>query len=205
MRSGWIPWGRAEFGQSDSTRRRVRRAWYARVVRPSAFASPDFALPRAGFETAVRVGVAEGLDAAAVYDVEGKPIAVSGELDEVEVQAIEMVLAGRMREDGRLVRMLDGQLLRSPLGEREIMIGIAANCVFVVAVRNPLVEMSRDPLGRAIAFDVFQSFVARVINDARARVTRSRPPLGGSGGSSSGPAELPVVEWGVTVPRRGRS
>lgn len=164
---------------------------------PIRFTAPDFAVPNVGFEAAVRVGVEEGLDAAAICDVEGNPLAVSGELDADEVQAIGMILTGRMREADRLARMLDDQVLTSPLGEREITIGIAANCVFVVAVRNPV--------GRALAFDGFRSFVERLINDARARVPGSRPPLGGSGGSSSGPAELPVVEWGVTVPRRGRS
>lgn len=141
-----------------------------------------------------------GLHAAAVFDVDGKLLTTVGALDNDELRAIGTVLTGRMREGDLLARMLEGELITSSLDDREIEIGIVANCVFVVVVPGPYAEASR------IAGDALRSDIARVIGEARADTSGSRSsPPPGSGGSSSGPAELPVIEWGVTVSRRDRN
>jgi hypothetical protein len=149
------------------------------------------------YAIAVRLAVEGGLAAAAILDVEGKPLAVAGALDDDEARAIEAVVTRRLRSPDLLGRMLEGEMMTSLLDEREVSIGIAASCVFVVVV------LGRDPAASRVAVDELRSDLERMISDARADVSGSRrPPPSGSGGSSSGPAELPVIELGVTVRRR---
>jgi len=168
------------------------------VVKPSIFASPDFAVP--GLAIAVRLAVEGGLGTAAILDVEGKPLAVAGALDGDEARAIAAVVTRRLRSPDLLVRMREGEMLTMSLGDREVSVGIAANCVFVVVVLGP------DPAVSRVAVDDLRRDVEQMVRDARAGVSGSRPPPPtDSGGSHSGPAELPVIEVGVTVRRPGRN
>jgi hypothetical protein len=148
------------------------------------------------FRPLVRAAVADGLEAAAVLDVNGRILAVTGALDGVEARAIAAVITNCMRSPDVLTRMLDGELVESALDVRVIRIGIAARCVFVVVVPSPQL---RGPQG---ASENFRFEVERLISDARRDFSGTRSPRVGSGGSSSGPAELSVVEWGVTIPRK---
>jgi hypothetical protein len=167
-------------------------------VKPLAVASPEFPVP--GLWVALRLAVDAGLAAAAVLDVEGRPLRVAGELDDYELQALATLVTGRIRERDLLTRMLDGELMTSSLNDRNVHIGIVANCVFVVVV------LGVDPQASQAALDGLRLDVERMINDARADVTGAHSPeQNPPGGSSSGPAELPVVELGITVPRRGRN
>ena len=163
------------------------------------FASPKFSVPP--FAVAVRLAVEGGLAAAAILDVEGKSLAVAGALDDDEARAVAAVVTRRLRSPDLLGRMLDGEMIASSLDDREVSIGIAARCVFVVAV------LGRDPVASRVAVDELRCDVERMISEARADVSGSvpPPPPTGSGGSSSGPAELPVIELGVTVRHRDRN
>jgi hypothetical protein len=149
---------------------------------------------------AVRRAVESGLDAAAILDVEGTPFAVAGALDDDEARAIAAVVTRRLRSPDLLGRMLAGEMMTSSLDDREVSIGIASRCVFVVVV------LGRNPAVSRLAVDELRSDVERMISEARADVSGSRPPPPtGSGGSSSGPAELPIIELGVTVRRNNRN
>ena len=148
------------------------------------------------FESLVRAAVADGLAAAAVLDVDGKTLAVNGAVDDHEVRAIAAAISRCMEDPELLRRMLDGELVESALDERAIGIGIAARCVFVVVVTNHPLQAFR------AASDKLHARVERKISEARADFSGSHPPHVGSDGSSSGPAQLPVVEWGITVRRK---
>jgi len=106
-------------------------------VDEAAFASPDFAVP--GFNLAVRHAVNAGLDAAAILDANGKPLAVAGALDNDEARAVAAHATRQVRSPELLERLLRGETLTASLGEREARIGIAAKSVFFVVVlpRNP--------------------------------------------------------------------
>jgi hypothetical protein len=173
-------------------------------------ASPDFAVP--AFQIAVRHAVSAGLEAAAILDAKGKPMAVAGALDNDEARALAAHATRQVRSPDLLERLLRGETVTASLGEREARIGIAANSVFFVVVlaRNPaamsLVDANTGDaaIGDPIAW--LRSDIEAIIRDAKADLSKPlRPPPTNSGGSSSGPAELPVVELGVTVPRRTRS
>jgi hypothetical protein len=165
-------------------------------VGASDFVSPDFAVP--AFSIAVRLAVEAGLDAAAILDAKGKPLAVAGALDDDEARAIAAHATRQARTTDLLERMLRGELIEASLSEREARIGIAAGYVFFVVVfpRNPA-AMS------LVAVDELRADIEEMVHDAKSGVAKSQePPPTSSGGSSSGPAELPVVEVGVTVRRR---
>ena len=69
-----------------------------------------------------------------------------------------------------------------------------------------VVVLGRNPAVSRIAVDELRCDVERMISEARADVSGfGPPPPTGSGGSSSGPAELPVIEFGVTVRRNDRN
>jgi len=147
------------------------------------------------FSVAVQRAVDHGLDAAAILDDEGKPFAVAGGLDDDEVRAVEAVATRRLRTPDLLNRMLEGQMVTSSLDDREVSIGIAARCVFIAVV------LGGDPARSRRLVDDLRRDVEQIIRVERSRAFVPRPP---SGGSSSGPAELPVIELGVTV-RRDRN
>ena len=148
------------------------------------------------FSLAVQRAVDSGLGAASILDVEGKALAVAGALDDDEARAIASVVTRRLRSPDLLGRMLEGEMVTTSLDDREVSIGIAARCVFVVAVFGP------DPSSCGVVVDELRCEVERMIREARADFSGSPlPSAPGSGGSSSGPAELPVIEIGVTVRR----
>jgi hypothetical protein len=148
------------------------------------------------FGSLVRAAVLDGLAAAAILDVDGKILAITGAVDDNEMHAIAAAITSCMQSADLLARMLDGELIESALDERVIGVGIAARCVFVVVVPTQQLQSDR------VASDNFRSRVERVISNARADFSGARPPHIGSGGSSSGPAQLPVIEWGVTVRKK---
>jgi hypothetical protein len=148
------------------------------------------------FRPLVLAAVADGLEAAAVLDVNGRILALTGAFDGVEERAIAAVITNCMRSPDVLTRMLDGELVESALDVRVIHIGIAGRCVFVVVVPSPQLR------GPQRASENFRFEAERLISDARRDFSGARSPRVSSGGSSSEPAELPVVEWGVTIPRK---
>jgi hypothetical protein len=149
-----------------------------------------------GFEPLVRAAVRDGLEAAAILDVDCKVLAVAGALDDNEARALVAIVTSYMRWPQMLTRMLEGELIESQLDQRVIGTAIAARCVFVLVVPPGELHASR------VASDKLRFEVERMIGTARADFSGSRPPPVGSGGSSSGPADLPVVEWGLTVRRK---
>jgi hypothetical protein len=71
--------------------------------------------------------------------------------------------------------------------------------VFAVVINSADAELSR------AATAELREEVELMISRARGEFSGARSPPSGSGGSSSGPAELQLTEVGVTVPRRDRN
>jgi hypothetical protein len=142
--------------------------------------------------------VEAGLDVAAIVDAKGTTLAVAGALDPDEARALAAHATRSVRSPDLLQRMLAGEMLATSLDDREASIGIAAGCVFFVVV------FPRERAAMSlVAVDELRADIEEMVRDAKA-ATREPPP-GGRGGSSSGPAELPVVELGVTVRKRESS
>jgi hypothetical protein len=152
-----------------------------------------------GLAMTVLVAVEAGLEAVAVLDAKGKPVAVAGALDDDEARALAAAVTHRLRGPDLLGRMLDGEMVDHALGARAVSVGIAARTVFVVVVRG------RDRAAADTAIDDLRREVERLVQRTRADMAAAPPRSPGAGGSSSGPAELPLIELGVTVPRRDRN
>jgi hypothetical protein len=149
-------------------------------------------------EAAARVGVDVGLDAAAILDPKGKPLAIAGDLDANTARALTAFAARDAQQPDLLDRLKAGKLLRTVLDDREVNIAVVAGSVFVVVVL---------PRERAkLSFTAIDDLLVGVANILSKATESSRcdvppPPASSSSGGSSGPADLQVVELGVTVPR----
>jgi len=145
---------------------------------------------------AVQRAVDVGLVAAAILDGTGKLLALAGELGAQEARAI--VAHGTHQLASARTRLLGGELVDISIGDRDARIGIAAGSVFFVIV------LPSDPGAVSlVAVEDLRADIEQIVSDAKAAAEDVRPPPSSApGGSSSGPAELPLVELGVTVPRR---
>lgn len=140
--------------------------------------------------------IASGVAAAAILDHRGKALALAGELDPHEARAI--VAHATHHLDRAHARLLDGELLATSIAGRDARIGIAADSLFFVVV------LPSDPAAMSlVALDDLRADIEQIAKDAWAAAADVQPPPPpmGSGGAS-GPAALPLVELGVTVPRR---
>jgi hypothetical protein len=163
-----------------------------------AFAAPHFA-------HVARLGVEAGLAAAAILDGNGDALAVAGALDADEARAVAAFVTNQARSENLRARLHAGELLDGNFGERDVRVGIAAECVFIVVV------LPNEPAAVSLtAIDDLRRDIEAIVGGIRRQVagfvppsSPPPPPTGSSGSGGSGPAELPVVEYGVTVPRRG--
>jgi hypothetical protein len=177
-----------------------------------------------------RHAVAGGLDAVAVLDLtrgiadphvpvwvsNANPLVLAGELSPDEARA---VATSATRDSERRSRLLNGDVLEASLGDRKVLVAIAAaksalrqallgdrRSRVAIAASSALIVMVLPGEPHKLQPDVVDRF--RIQCDlivARANKGSSDgdmpPPSSSSGGSSSGPAELPLVELGITVPR----
>ncbi len=137
--------------------------------------------------------VADGVTAAAVLDRAGKPLAVAGALAEDEARPLAGLVVNRADSHDLIGRMFGGEMIELSLEERDVSIGIAGRRVFVVVVLGAAREATREIATR------LRNEVSQLLSWVQADLPGWTH---GSGGSSSGPAELPVIELGVTVKRR---
>ena len=126
--------------------------------------------------------VGRGLAAAGVLSPKGRVLAVEGGLDEDELRAIAAFVS-HARPADFLERLFAGELVTATVADREICLGVAARCVFVVTVFG-------SGAGARHATELFRSDVEFAIERARdAGRDEWIPPDGGTSGSGSAPAE----------------
>ena len=124
----------------------------------------------------------DGLVGVAVLSPAGEPVGTAGTLADYEVRALAALVSRAGRPD--LLRTLfDGEVAMTTLDGHPLFLGIAARCVFVIAMAIGDAARARAAAGELLAD------VERLIRDARAQAgARWIPPTGSAGGSSS-PAE----------------
>ena len=151
----------------------------------------------ARFSTALSRAVDDGLIAAALVDHNGTTVGLAGAIGVEEAIPLAELVLHRLDRDRLAARLLAGEIVSLMLDDRHLAVGIAKRRLFVVAVlaaftsaQLELVRELRYAIGRLLA----------------GTTVESAPPVHGSvGGSGSGPAELPLIEYGVTVRReRGK-
>lgn len=124
-----------------------------------------------------------GLVAAGVLSPKGAVLAVSGDLEADELRAIAAFVS-HARPADFLDRLFAGELVRATVADREICLGVAGRCVFVLTVLGPHVG------GAVHATELFRDEVDATIALARDSTGEEwTPPISGPSGSGSPPAE----------------
>ena len=151
----------------------------------------------ARFSTALSRAVDDGLIAAALVDHNGTTVGLAGAIGVEEAMPLAELVLHRLDRDHLASRLLAGEIVSLVLDDRHIAVGIAKRRLFVVALLAASTPAQLE-LVRELRYAVGQLLGETTVESA--------PPVHGSGGGSgSGPAELPLVEYRVTVRReRGK-
>ena len=143
---------------------------------------------------ALAVAVHGGLlSAAALVDRRGQTIATAGAIDKDEARALTALVLRATKNECVVEELFAGQIVPLALEGRMVAVGIARRQLFLVAVLAYRTDAFCETVGRLR--DRIAELLAHPGGDDR------MPPAGGSGGSGSGPAELQLVELGITKAR----
>jgi hypothetical protein len=145
------------------------------------------------FQTMLARWLGDGLTGAALVDRRGQLVAIAGSIDPAEATPLAALVMHRLKADDLAERLFAGEMLTLTL-ERNVAVGVAKRQLFVVAILASLAPAALELAAR------LRDNVATMLADA----TDYAPQLwraSGGGGSGSGPADLPLVELGITVPR----
>jgi hypothetical protein len=145
------------------------------------------------FAGLLQQAVAEGLVAAALVDRDGNTIDLAGEITDDEAMPLAAVVMYRLKSADLAARLFAGEIVALDLDGRDVAVGIARRQLFIVVVLPALV-----PTALALVAELRDAVAARLPGDT----TVPPPWRTGGGDSGAGPAELPVIELGVTVRRK---
>jgi len=155
------------------------------------------ALAHAVREPLVRA-VTRGLAAAAVLDRDGTLIARAGDLSDDDIRALAGALTESLKGENLAERLFVGEMIDVSLDDRGALLGIAGRAVFVVAVLGVVPRLTA---ARNLRVEV-EAEVERVLS--LTPTVRIVPPSNpDDGGSTSGPAHMPV--GAVVMRRRGKA
>jgi hypothetical protein len=140
--------------------------------------------------------MADGLVAATLVTRNGETVGLTGAITEEEATALAALVMQRLKSDELASRLDAGEIVSLALDDREVAVGIFKRAVLVTAVLSAstpaqleLVRELRYALGRMLP--------------GTSEEPAAPPSSGGTSGSGSGPAELPLIEFGITVARNG--
>jgi hypothetical protein len=145
----------------------------------------------------LELAVEEGLLGAALVDRNGNTVGLAGAIDEEAAMPLVALVLYRLKRDDLSARLFTGEVLHLSLDDRDVAVCIARRQLFVVAILPPSTP------GLLARVDELRDDVESILANASGDVPL---PWRGNGGSGSGPAEIPLIEWGVTVRReRGKA
>lgn len=146
------------------------------------------------FARLLQQAVAEGLVAAALVDRDGNTIDLAGEITDEEAMPLAALVMYRLKSADLAARLFEGEIIALDLDGRDVAVGVARRQLFIVVVLPAIV-----PTALALVAELRDAVAARLPpGDA----TSPPPWRTGGGDSGAGPAELPVIELGVTVRRK---
>jgi hypothetical protein len=126
--------------------------------------------------------------------VTATPSLPPGSISDEEAMPLAALVMYRLKSGDLASRLFAGEILSLTLDERDVAVGVAKKQLFVVAVLGVSTPATLDRV-RELREDI-----ERMLADST--MDAAIPPWNtGSGGSGSGPAELPLVEFGITVGR----
>jgi hypothetical protein len=140
--------------------------------------------------------VERGLVAAALVDRHGNTVDFAGAISEEEAMPLAALVMFRLKSSNLSQRLFMGEILTVDLDERTVSLGIAKRQLFVVAVMTK---------ATAAALELVDELNERIISQLTSMELETGaapfPTRGGGGVSDSGPTEMELIEYGITVPR----
>ncbi len=150
------------------------------------------------FSIVLGQAIHDGLAAAALVDRDGKAIGLAGAISEEEAMPLAALVMYGLKSDDLAARLLTGEVVSLALDERDVAVCIAKRQLFVVAVLSSATPAMLERVGQ------LRDDIAGMLQTNEPDVPLSWQ--GGSGSGSSGPAQLPLIEFGITVRReRGKA
>ena len=139
----------------------------------------------------------DGLVAAALVDRDGNTVGLAGAISEEEAMPLAALVMYKLKSADLAPRLFAGEIISLALDDRDVAVGIARRQLFVVVVL-----VASTPTALSLVGEL-RDVIARML---ASHEIAAPPPWrsGGDGGSGSGPAELPLIELGITV-RRGKA
>jgi len=164
-----------------------------------AYAEIAYGLIRYQMSARLKAAIEQGLVAAALIEGDGTAVAFAGAITADEVRPLAAFVIYRSARDDVGARLLAGEIISLALDSRDVALGIAARKLIVVAV------LATSSAAQLALVESLRDDIARLLSD-RSREGSAPPPPNAAGGSGSGPADLQLVEFGITVPRnRGKA
>jgi hypothetical protein len=150
------------------------------------------------FSPVLQRAVEKGLVAAALVDREGNTVGLAGAIAEEEARPLVALVMHRLKSDDLSARLFAGEIVSLRLDGRGMAVGVAKRQLFLVAILGAMIPETLE-LVRELRDEVESMLPDRDVG--------APPPWsGGAGGSGQGPAELPLIELGITVSRnRGKA
>jgi hypothetical protein len=140
---------------------------------------------------------ADCLVGAALVDPNERVIAIGGTIDEDEAVPFAKFALHRARSEDLKARLFAGEIVTTELDDRYVAVAVARRQLFVVAIV---------PVATPAVLDRVRKLRDRVAAMLDGQDGVAVPSARGSGGSNSGPAELSLVEYGITITReRGKA
>ena len=147
--------------------------------------------------------IGQGLAAAALVELDGSIIAIANTcIAEDELRPLVMSAVRRVKNFDLTTGRGAGEMLSFTLDDREVAFGIVDSlCIIAVLSATSGAQLNLACAQHDFASDL-RDKIARVL-PKRDRSAEPLPPAqtGGSGGTGSEPADLQVIEYGITVRR----
>jgi len=138
--------------------------------------------------------VGDELTAAALVDRRGDAVCLAGGISENEAMPLAALVMYRLNSDNLAERLFTGEVISLMLDDRAVAVATAKRQLFVVALLRECTASVLERVGE------LRDGVAKMLQE---HDPGEPPPVSGGarGGSGSTPAELRLVEFGITVPR----
>jgi hypothetical protein len=144
------------------------------------------------FAAALSEAMEGGLLGAAIFDRDGEVVSSDGAIENDEAKPLASAVMYELRSPDLASRLFAGEIISTTIDGREVVVAVASRQLFVVAI------LKSSTLVGLMAVRALRDAVALQLPEPE--LPGPFDPRGGGGGApGQGPAELQLVEYGLTA------